>query len=146
MQKKPRVNKSKAEILAGMKESADFQRKMKFVKESFYPTLCEASTSIDDATLLLSGFNTQMMQEFLARMKETKMKDLNLISKLEVTADKYLEYQKLLALFDEMSVFEAKDIIEGLRGEIDLFKAEEFKDRPLASLKVTWVEDYLAQK
>lgn len=145
MQKKPRVNKSKAELLHQMKNNADFQKKMKFTRDEFYPALCEAATSIDDATLLLSGFNTQIMQEFLGRMKEVKMKDLNLLSKLEVSSDKYIEYQKLLSLFDEMSVFEAKDIIEGMRGEIDLFKVEEFKERPLASLKVTWVEDYLAQ-
>lgn len=139
----PRTNKTKEQILHEMKSNADFQTKMTFVREKFWPVLLEASESIDDASILLSGFNTTLMQEFLSLMKEKKMKDLNLSSKLDADSKKYPENQKLLALFDDMSVFDAKDLIEGMKNEIQLFITEELKTRPLSTLTPTWIEDYL---
>lgn len=141
----PRVNKSKQEILSGMKANADFQKKMTFVREKFWPALMESSASIDDASILLAGFNTTLMQEFLALMKEKTMKDLNLSVKLDPTDDKFLENQKLLELFNDMSVFDAKDLIEGMKNEIQLFITEELKTRPLSTLKPTWIEDYIKE-
>ena len=145
MKNEPRVNKSKAEILDGMKKNAEFQKKLAFTKEKFYPALCKASANIEDAGLILAGFNTQIMQSFLEKMKDVKLNELNLQLKLDVKADNYLEFQDLLALFQEMSVFEAKDLIEGMRGELELFKTEEWKARPLESLKVTWIDEYVAK-
>lgn len=142
MTQKPRANKSKEEILADLKNNADFQRKMQFTREVFYPALCNASTSIDDAVILLSGLNTQIMQEFLASMKEKTVKDLQLDGKLDKDNPKYAESQVLLAIFNDMTVFDAKDHIEGMRGEIQLFLTEEQKKRPLSDLATKWLEDY----
>lgn len=141
---KPRATgqpeKTKEQILAELKANKDFQKRMTFIKEEFWPALCEASTSIEDAKILLTGFNNVVMQSFLGLMKEKHLKDLGLTTKLDAQSDKFLENQKLLGLFSEMSVFEAKEYIEGMRNEIDTFLTDEMKERPLSSLKVKWID------
>lgn len=139
--KEPRAQKSKEELIAQMKSNVDFQKKMAFVRGKFWPALLEASTSIDDASTLLSGFNTTIMQEFLGMMKQKKMSELQLGVKLDATSDKFLENQKLLELFEEMSVFEAKEMIEGMRNEIAQFQLDEMRERPLSSLKTKWIDE-----
>ena len=140
MKKVKQVHKTKEQILAQLKANTEFKAKMSFVKEKFYPALCKASTSIDDATILLSGFNNVIMEKFLELMKEKKISDLGLESRLAAGNDKIDESKKLLALFSDMTVFQAKDYIEGMRNEIQLFLQEENKARPLSKLKVKWVD------
>lgn len=137
----PQKHKSKEELMADLKANTKFQEKMKFTKDVFYPALCEATTSIDDASILLSGFNTVIMQEFLAMMKDKTLKELNLGDKLDPFNNKMDECKKLLALFEDMSVFDAKDYIEGMRNEIQLFLTEEAKERSLSELKVKWLDE-----
>lgn len=141
MEKEPRAVKTKEEILAEIKANGDFQKKMAFTRGQFFPALCKASTSIEDAQTLLAGFNTQIMQEFLGLMKEKKMGDLNLQLKLDVGGDKYLEFQAMLDLFKDMSVFEAKDCIEGMRAEIQLWLQDEQRARPLAEITTKWIDE-----
>lgn len=141
MKQQPRHNKTKEELIADLKSNEKFQEKMKFTREVFYPALCAATTSIDDASILLSGFNTTIMQEFLGLMKEKTLKDLDLDKKLEPTNLKFQESKDLLALFNDMSVFDAKDYIEGMRNEIQLFLTDEAKNRPLSSLKTKWIDE-----
>ena len=139
--KQPRVNKSKEELLAELKANTKFQEKMKFTREKFYPALCAATTSIDDASMLLSGWNTTIMQEFLTLMKEKTLKDLNLESKMDSNNEKHEEHKYLVSLFADMSVFDSKDLIEGMRNEIELFKTEEMKKRSLSSLETRWLDE-----
>jgi len=133
--------KSKEEVLAELKKNAAFQDKMKFVKERFYPALLEAATSIEDATQLLAGFNTQIMQSFLGLMKNKKTSDLELIKQLDPKSPKYEQHKALVALFDEMNVFDCKDYVEGMRSEIAMFQREEMEQRPLSSLKTKWIDE-----
>lgn len=133
--------KSKKEVIAELKDNAAFQDKMKFVKERFYPALLEATTSIEDASQLLAGFNTQIMQEFLGLMKYKTCKDLNLEEKLDKDNTKHTEHKALIALFNDMNVFDAKDYIEGMRAEIAMFQREEMESRPLSSLKTKWIDE-----
>lgn len=140
--KPKRVNKTKEQIIAELKGNQKFQDKLKFVKEQFYPALCKASKSIDDAQQNLSIINTLLMEKFLERMKDVKMLEINLYSKL-VEGDKFEELSAMLKLFDDMSVFDAKDSIEGMKQEISLFLNEENKERKLETLKTKWIDESL---
>lgn len=139
--KKPQIHKSKEELLNNLRGNADFQLKMKFIKEQFYPALLEASTSIEDASTLLSGFNSTIMEKFLGLMKEKKVSELDLYSRLDVNAPKHEQHKKLLELFSDMDVFQAKEYIEGMRNEIEQFKLDEFRERPLDTLKTKWLDE-----
>lgn len=129
---------TKEQVVAQMEQNKLFQKRMKFIKESFWPTLCETADSIEDTTLFLSGFNTALMQAFLSKMSETKFSELKLDEKITGDSEKY---KKILALFNDMSILEAKEYIEGMKGEIQLFLSDEQRERPLTSLKPKWVDE-----
>lgn len=139
--KQKRVVKSKDELLAEMKGNVRFIEKMKFVRESLYPLVVDASDSIDDAKMFLSSINTVLMERFLDQMKKKTFKELEIIEGLDKDGEKFGKYQKLLSLFNDMSVFDAKDYIEGMRSEIDLWVTDELKTRPMSSLKTKWIDE-----
>lgn len=135
------IIRSKEQILADLRANVKFQEKMTFIKEKVYPALCDATTSIDDATQNLSIINTVIMEKFLGFMKEKTMKDINIYSNLDPKDPKYEELKALLQLFDEYSVFDTKDILEGMKNEITLFITEENKSRQLSDLKTKWLDE-----
>lgn len=133
--------KTKEELLAEMKGNAKFQQKLKFTKEKLYPAVINASLNIDDAKMFLSSINNVLMEKFLGEMKKLTFKELKIVEGLDEKAEKYKEYKELLALFDDMSVFDAKDYLEGMKNEIDVFITDEMKNRPLSSLKAKWIDE-----
>lgn len=140
--KKPkRILKSREELVSDLKKQGDFVKKMKFTKEQFYPALMEASSSVEDAKEFVSSVATHIMQQFLGIMKEKKLIELDLVSKLDKSAPNYGKWVALVKLFDDFSAFDARDMIEGMRNEIQLFIDEEMRDRPLSSLKTNWIDD-----
>lgn len=139
--KKPHITKSREELLADLKSNAKFIEKMKFTKEQFYPAIVASSDSVDDAKMFLSSISNILMERFLAIMKEKKFKELNLAAALEPTDPHHPQYVSLLGLFDDMTVFDAKDLIEGMRNEIDLFINEEMKTRRVETLPVKWLDE-----
>ena len=136
----PKV-RSKEQILADLKANEKFQEKMTFIKTKVYPALCEATTSIDDATQNLSIINSIIMEKFLGFMKEKTMKDINIYTNLSEKDEKYEELKAFLSLFDDYTIFDTKDILEGLKNEITLFITEENKTRKLADLKTKWLDE-----
>lgn len=139
--KSPKVVRTKEELLADLRSNAEFIAKMKFVKEKFWPALVGASTSIDDASMTLSGFNSAIMEKFLGFMKEKKVNDLGLEDLLDKDSEKHEESKTLLDLFSDMDVFTAKTHIESMKGEIETFKLDEMRTRPLSSLKTKWLDE-----
>ena len=139
--KKKRLVKNREEVLKDLQKSQDFRNKMIFVKNKFYPALIEASRSIDDANSFLSSLSTMMMQKFLGLMKEKKFADLKLTEILDPKDDKYEPLCAMLDLFKDESVFDAKELIEGMRTEVQLFINEEMKSRSLASLETKWIDE-----
>lgn len=139
--KQKRVVKSKEELLKEIQGNVKFQEKLKFTKEKLYPAVAEASDNIDDAKMFLSSINNVLMERFLERMKKLTFKDLQIVEGLDPKGEKFGKYEKLLRLFDDMSVFDAKDYIEGMRNEIDVFITDEMRTRPLSSLKAKWIDE-----
>lgn len=137
---KKKIFRKKEEILADLKKNKDFQEKMKFTREVFYPALCNASKNIEDATMFIGSISTVMMEKFLQLMKEKKFSELKLTDSLDTKDEKYNELKEMLDLFNDMSVFDARTYFEGMKSEISLFIQEENKDRPLSDLKTKWLD------
>ncbi len=135
------VVRNKEELLAELGKNEEWRKNMLFLKEQFWPALCAASNSIEDASILIGGFNNQIMEAFLARMKDVKLGELGLEAKMDTANAKHEQHKALVALFADMDVFTAKSLIEGMRGEIEQFKIDEMKQRPLDSLKTRWLDD-----
>ncbi len=139
--KEKQMLKTKEQMLEELKANTAFVFKMKFIKEEFWPALIEASTSIEDAEMLLSGFSTAIIQEFLAGMKDKKLSDLKLHDKLDKNNVKYAENIALLDLFNDHTIFDAKENIEAMKNEIGIFINDEKRARTLDTLKTKWVDE-----
>ena len=134
----PRVNKTPEQIIKEVKNKEEVLRLRNFVKEKFYPALVSASTSIDDAKFLLSSISNMVMEQFLSQMKEMKFSELNLESKLDKTSPQYEDYKKILELFKDEDVYATRELIEGMKGEVESMITAELKERKLDSLKTNF--------
>lgn len=131
---------TKEQIAEGMKRVQEAKRLRAFAKDVLYPAVINASTSVDDAKFLLGSLANQMMEVFLARMKETKFIDLQLHSKLDKNAPNYKQYIDLLSVFANENIFTARELIEGMKNEIQMFVDNEMKQRKLDTLKTNFLE------
>jgi hypothetical protein len=138
--KQKRVLKSKEELLSDLQKNAQFIEKIKFIREVFLPTVEKGCKNVEDAKMFLSSIGTVIMERFLQQMKEKKLSDLNLIQGLDDKSPDYEGYKAILELFNDKSVFEAKELIEGMRSEIDLWITEEMRSRTLESLPKRWID------
>jgi len=135
------INKTKAEVLQDLKKNAEFISKLKFVKEQFFPALCKATNSIEDAIQNLTIINSVILDKFLGKMKETTMRDIDIYTNLSPSDPQYENLKAMLQLFDDKSVFEAKELMEGMKAEITMFLNEEQKERKLEELKCRWIDE-----
>ena len=139
--KQKHIPKSKEELIADLKKSQKWQEKMKFTKEKFYPAILAIDSSVDETKTFLASINSVLMEKFLGKMRELKMSDLKLQDALDPKDVKYQWYVALIDLFNEMSVFDCKDLIEGMRNEIDTFILDELKGRKISTLKTLWLDE-----
>lgn len=128
-------------IIDKAKQMTEAMRLRKFVKEKLYPSLLETSTSIDDAKFLLGSFGNMIMQEFLAMMKEKKMSELKLVEKLDPASPQYAGYKKIVELFNDENVFDARELIDGMKNEIQFMVDNELKGRKLETLKTNFLNE-----
>jgi hypothetical protein len=138
---KKQVHLTTEQLLEQSRRKANFENKMKFIKEKFYPALIKATTSIEDAIQNLTIINSVMMEKFLAKMKEVKMSDIDLYTNLSKDDPKYEDIKEMLNLFDEMDVFTAKEYFEGMKGEIGMFISDEQRVRSLDTLPTKWIDE-----
>lgn len=141
MKKKRAPAPTKEQIAAQLKAQTERAARLKFIKEQFWPALGEACGSIEEAQMFLNGFNSVLMNEFLGLMKDKKFSEFDMIAKLGKEDERYEKQVKLLELFSDMNVFEAKGHIEGMKNEIDIFLQDERRKRPLATLHPTWLDE-----
>lgn len=137
---KKRENKTKEQIAKDIENLQKVRKYRAFVKDEFYPLLLANTTSIDDAKFLLTGFASMVFEQFLGLMKEKNFGELNLETKLDPKNTNYEGFKKILDIFKDKNVFEARELIEGMKGEIEALVNAELKDRKLESLKTNWFE------
>lgn len=139
--KSKRQNKTREEILKDMKSNADFMRRMSFTKDQLYPAIIKASKNVEDATRFLYQTSTMITQKFLGLMKEKKFEELDFVNILDKTDTQYPQYVELFKLFEGMSVYEAKEYLEGMKSEIDLFARELMQKTKLEDLPTRWIDE-----
>lgn len=72
-------------------------------------------------------------------MREKKLKDIGLIELLDDKNEDFKKYKFALELFENESVFDSLDLIEGMSNAIQSFKREEDSKRPLKELKTDFL-------
>lgn len=126
--------------LSPIQDVGHVKEQRQFVREKFFPLLCKSTESINDADIFLQTFSTMLMETFLHKMKEGRFKDLQLDLKLDVSSPKHEVLSELVHLFDDMSIQEAQNLIDGMKNELRSFYTNEMKTRKLDSLQVNWLE------
>lgn len=135
-----KIPKTKEQIVQGLKSVQKVRKLRTFVKDKFYPILLTASTSIEDAKYILGSFSNMLMEQFLAKMKETKFEELKLEAKLAKDSPQYEEFKKIIAIFKGEDVYTARELIEGMKNEVDMMVTNELKSRKLETLKTNFFE------
>lgn len=124
-----------------MRANPLFVERMKFTKNEFYPALVKCSRNVEDAQMFLGSISSVIMEKFLQSMKDKTLKELKLVESLDKRDEHYEDYVALLELFDNKTVFEAKEHFENMKNEVALFINREMGERKLESLKTSWLDE-----
>lgn len=130
------------------KEQIEYQTKMqakrKLIIESFYPALQEATKSVDEAGMLLQAAVALIMEEAMETLRSKKMNEVKqrIVKKLCPNDERLLQMEKLMSVFDGLSLFETRGHFESMKAVIEQMKIEDMQKRTLATLRPHW-EKYL---
>lgn len=131
MTKQKRVNKTEQELV----QELIVKKQRQLIKEKLYPFLLSNTESIDDAKVFISACAIVIKQQFLSRMKDTKVADLKL-KNLQADASAVRRYNDLFDIVADYSITDAITLIEGMVAELDATVKKELESRKLETLKV----------
>lgn len=128
------------EIIETAHRMEEARKSRAFVKDKFFPALIKNDESIDDTKFFLSSMSNLIMTEFLTWMREKKFSELHLEEKLDPASPQYENYKAIVELFKDETIFNTKEIIDGMKGEIQMIADKELKSRKLDTLKTEFYE------
>jgi hypothetical protein len=117
----------------------EVRRTREFVKNKLYPALIKNDESIDETKFFLSSMSNLIMTEFLTWMREKKFSELHLEDKLDPASPQYENYKEFVELFKDESIFNTKELLDGMKGEIQMILDNETKGRKLDTLKTDFL-------
>ncbi len=123
-----------------VKRGMEVNRKRKIVKEQLFPALNKATVSVDEAKMLISAVVGFIMEDAMNVLKDKKVKDIkdSLVKKLCTDGVREEEIRELLTIFDEETLFSARELIEGMKSGIEQMLIDESRARTLESLNPNW--------
>jgi hypothetical protein len=132
--------KSKEEIMYDLKRSREIARKREIVVDHLYPSLVEATVSVDEAKFLVQAINTSLMEQVLGWMKEKNFKDLMepIIKQLCPEGEREAEITKMFSALENENVFTAKELISGMSNVLEQMSLEILRDKKLSELTPDW--------
>lgn len=136
MPKPKRVEKTKEQIA----HEFEVRRQQELIEKQSYPATVAATTSVDEAKMLLRAISTSIMESSMEVLRETKMKDVRAKILKMLTADgvREKEVDALLATFDEETLLDSRKLVEGLSAVIEQMILDEMKERTLNSFEINW--------
>lgn len=136
-----RRNKHMADaIIETAHRMEEVKRTRAFVKDKLYPALLKNAETIDDTKFFLGSMSNLIMSEFLAWMRDKKFSELHLEDKLDPASPLYENYKEIIDLFKDESIFNTKELLDGMKGEIQMLVDNEMKGRKLETLKPDFLE------
>jgi hypothetical protein len=123
-----------------MENSKERARKRQIIVDTFYPSLVNATISVNEAKDLISAMANLLMEDTLNTMKERKFADIapRLHKVLCEDGERQDEIKALLDTLKDENLFVAREIIEGMTRAIDVMVSDELKGRKLDTLKADW--------
>ena len=135
MSKEKRVERTKEQIAAQLKTN----NQQDLIEKAVFPAVVAATTSIDEAKMLLRAISTSIMEKSMEVLRETKMADVRkeLVKKL-TEEGREEEVDALLAALDDQTLLDSRMLVEGLSSAIEQMIIDEMRNRTLNSLEVDW--------
>lgn len=123
-----------------VRKGMEVQRKRAIVRDEFFPALNKATVSIDEAKMLMSALGAFIMEDAMTVLKERKVSDIKerLVKKLCADGERIEEITALLSVFDEETLYSARELVEGLKSGIEQMRIDEERSRTLESLNPDW--------
>lgn len=122
------------------KELAERTRKRKKAKDELYPFLELSSKSIQDAQNFCQAVVIAIRQAYQQKMKKSTLASLKLEKMLDLKSEDAKRYKFILEMFQDETIFDSIELIEGMQGAIDSFLREENTKRPLKDLKTEFLD------
>lgn len=118
----------------------EIARKRKIVVDKFYPSLVEATVSIDEAKMLLQAATSLIMEEVLSTMKERQFDEIysRLTKKLCPDGTRQIEIEKWLSTMKGENLYVARELIEGANRAISQMLHDEELKRKMDTLNPDW--------
>lgn len=124
---------------------AETLRLRSLVTDIIYPILLKGSKSIQDAKTICKTLSVgmdalfmQKIKEYQTEMSKAKLDTLKLKENMNDPKQYPVEHALVEALKNE-SISAAKDLIEGMKSELDRLTDKELLERSLESLKTEWL-------
>ena len=135
MSKEKRVERTKEQIAAQLKTN----NQQDLIEKAVFPAVVAATTSIDEAKMLLRAISTSIMEKSMEVLREKKMADVRkeLVKKL-TEEGREEEVDALLAALDDQTLLDSRMLVEGLSSAIEQMIIDEMRNRTLNSLEVDW--------
>lgn len=136
-----RINKTKEQIELEMRNTQNLKRKRSIIMDTFYPALIEATVSVEEAESLVQAMGASIMGEVLKEAQQKKFSEIS-PKLLDILAkdERREEIKKLLATLEGETLFDAREIIEGMTNAIKMMVREEMQGRKLDTLKADWTK------
>lgn len=129
-----RVNKSKEQIISESQEVEEIKRQRKMIREEVYPLLITESLNIDDAKMMCNSTALAIKTAFNKMMLSQTIDELGIKTKVDDKPENE-RFKKLIEIFENETIYNAVQLLEGTMNAIESFQREESTKRKLDTLK-----------
>ena len=133
---KPRVNKTKEQILEQVKQNQEARKRKTFVREKLFPFLLEHTESIDDAQILCEALAQTVRMAFNQKMVAMDFKELGIKDAMNPNSEHFKKMAGIVELLGEEKMATALRILDEIPQAIQDKIRAEGKKRKLAELNL----------
>lgn len=125
---------TKEQIIAQAEQKKLMEKRMKFINETFMPTMDSISKNLEEAQFITDSTKQAIAQAFQNTAREVKVKDLHLVEQLQKVKKPELvqNHIKVLEMLGEQTVDDSLKLCDALYNEVDKALVEEKKTRKIS--------------
>ena len=132
----PRVNKTKAQIEAEIKQTQEANRIRGIIKNDIYPLLKDMDESVRYIKIFLHTCSAAVEQAFENKKRETKISELPLMEAFNTDDEKVKNYVKIFELLKNESVVNFNTIVKEMPEQIDQLAYKENNEKKFNEIDV----------
>jgi len=132
----PRVNKSKAQIEAEIKQRQEADRVRGIIKNDIYPLLKDMNEYIRYVKIFLHTCTVAVEQTFENKKRDPAIRELDLIANFDSNADVSVHYAKVFDILRNESVATFQTIIKEMPDQLDRLAFKEAEAKKFSDINI----------